>query len=112
MITVEISLFLSSNCCIFPLLFIKLILLQPHTFQTREFKMQKNKNVDIRVGIHTGIVLCGIVGGTKFKYGKKPDIDGEREEERGEEKEREREREISRKRECMLVNFTILQSTQ
>lgn len=35
---------------------------------TREFCQQRNKTIDIRVGIHTGIVLCGIVGGTKFKY--------------------------------------------
>ncbi|KAL5264155.1 hypothetical protein ACHWQZ_G005287 [Mnemiopsis leidyi] len=35
---------------------------------TREFCQQRNKSIDIRVGIHTGIVLCGIVGGTKFKY--------------------------------------------
>ena len=35
---------------------------------TREFCAERNKNIDIRVGIHTGIVLCGIVGGTKFKY--------------------------------------------
>ena len=94
------SLFLSSNCCIFPLLFIKLILLQPHTFQTREFKMQKNKNVDIRVGIHTGIVLCGIVGGTKFKYGKKPDIDGEK---GGERKRKEREREKCQENESVCL---------
>ena len=39
-------------------------------FQTREFCQQRSKSIDIRVGVHTGIVLCGIVGGTKFKYGK------------------------------------------
>lgn len=35
---------------------------------THEFCAERHKTIDIRVGIHTGIVLCGIVGGTKFKY--------------------------------------------
>ena len=36
----------------------------------REFCAENNVNVDMRIGIHTGIVICGIVGVKRFKVGK------------------------------------------
>jgi len=34
----------------------------------RAFNRDKNEEVDMRVGIHTGTVLCGIVGTKRFKF--------------------------------------------
>ena len=34
----------------------------------RQFDEDRNESVNMRVGIHTGTVLCGIVGKTRFKF--------------------------------------------
>ena len=34
----------------------------------REFDEDRNESVNMRVGIHTGTVLCGIVGKRRFKF--------------------------------------------
>ena len=34
----------------------------------KEFDEDRHESVNMRVGIHTGTVLCGIVGKTRFKF--------------------------------------------
>ncbi len=34
----------------------------------REFDEDRHESVNMRVGIHTGTVLCGIVGKRRFKF--------------------------------------------
>ncbi|XP_077983970.1 adenylate cyclase type 9-like [Glandiceps talaboti] len=34
----------------------------------KEFCHEKNENVNMRVGVHTGTVLCGIIGTRRFKF--------------------------------------------
>ena len=34
----------------------------------QQFDEDRNESVNMRVGIHTGTVLCGIVGKTRFKF--------------------------------------------
>ena len=35
--------------------------------EIKEFCKQNNINVNMRVGIHTGYVLCGVVGTRRYK---------------------------------------------
>ncbi|XP_070552629.1 adenylate cyclase type 9-like [Ptychodera flava] len=34
----------------------------------KEFCLEKKENVNMRVGVHTGTVLCGIIGSRRFKF--------------------------------------------
>lgn len=34
----------------------------------KKFDEDRNEQVDMRVGVHTGTVLCGIVGTRRFKF--------------------------------------------
>ena len=34
----------------------------------KEFDRDNNESVNMRVGVHTGTVLCGIVGRQRFKF--------------------------------------------
>jgi adenylate cyclase 9 len=34
----------------------------------KQFEQEKNEGVNMRVGVHTGTVLCGIVGTRRFKF--------------------------------------------
>lgn len=34
----------------------------------KDFDEERHESVNMRVGIHTGTVLCGIVGKTRFKF--------------------------------------------
>lgn len=33
-----------------------------------EFDVERNEDVNMRVGVHTGTVLCGVVGTRRFKF--------------------------------------------
>lgn len=37
-------------------------------FFFRSFDQEQNEGINMRVGVHTGTVLCGIVGTRRFKF--------------------------------------------